>query len=441
MNVDFVPKVVGLKSVAKQVCTYQTPEFRGSPLFCAPAGRNWESCKHSRDRPDCLPIEHAFPRIPTTSFTQCIGPASFRYASKGRGTMTEENTLKLALANLGRSEATRRAILKILRDAEPQITQNGFDARENVTGPIVDALHRDIQTINIELANGLSFDFPYRSKMAREVAMSGEANPDHLWEPQTTKLLSHLAEGARHVVIGGAYVGEHAIPIAHQIKTQGGTVHCFEANSELSEFLRRNVLRNNVDNVVTNTLALWDDTTDRLVLQGDDCYAGARETDVDTESATIPAVSLNRYAKSHEIDRLDLVMLDIEGGEFAAIKGASDFTAMDPSLAPTIVFEVHGLYTDWSKGLENVELVQHLVGAGYKVFAIRDCQGHRELKDQPIELIPPIDTVIDGPTHGFNMLAIKDDERVKGPLFRVRRGVSPKYLLHRDPKLFAPISD
>src|SRR5690606_29317993 len=145
-----------------------------------------------------------------------------------------------------------------------------FDVREEVTGPIVDALHEGVGPLTKRLRGGIDFHFHYRSKIARDFVMSPDAEPDHVWEPQTTKLLVSLGHDKKHVVIGGAYSGDQAILLAHAMKKRGGTCHCFEPNRDQMAMLKRNAQSNKLDNVVFNQLGLWNTDNSHLVLVGDD---------------------------------------------------------------------------------------------------------------------------------------------------------------------------
>ena len=101
--------------------------------------------------------------------------------------------------------------------------------------------------------------------------------------------------------------------------------------------------------------------------------------------------------------------------------------------------ELHRSYADCSQGLRATPLCALLLGLGYTVFAVRDINSHREMPGQPVELVP-LDTVyLEGPPHGFNMLAVHDADRVSGPAFRIVEGVSPKLLPHRDRHLHHPV--
>jgi len=331
------------------------------------------------------------------------------------------------LNRLGEDAATRARIIAALQQFE-RLPQNRFTTvRDDVTGPVVDALHASLPVVRKELSNGLVFEFPYRSKIARDFVMSRPEKPDHVWEPQTTKLLVHLAGMVTDVIVGGAYFGDQAIPIADAMRGRG-TCHAFEADAAQAAMIERNASLNHLDNVRVNTLGLWSrPATLRLV--GHDALAGATESETGIEATTIDA-----YAEARGL-RIGLIMLDLEGGELHALRGASEQLARN---APYIVFEVHRSYVDWSQGLQNTEIVQFLAALGYTIHAIRDFQSNYDLAGRPVELVPIETAYLEGPPHGFNLFAFRDAAVIDDELFRVIPNVSPKLLFHRDPKLHHP---
>ncbi len=345
--------------------------------------------------------------------------------------------LTRALRAIGADEAARGALLARLHEVERRLARPDFDVREQVTGPLIDALHEGLGPLCKRLSNGIEFHFHYRSKIARDFVMSPEAAPDHVWEPQTTKLLLHLGATARHVVIGGAYSGDQAILLARAMSGHGGVCHCFEPNGDQMAMLKLNAAVNGLTNLVFNQAGLWRSDDDRLVLVGEDSFAhpeSARPGDPDA----FPTVTIDSYGAARGVEAIGLIMLDIEGAELAALQGARRYLAQPAATAPRLIFEVHRHYVDWSNGLENAEIVRFLAGQGYHLFAVRDYQSNVPMRGQPIELIRPEDTYLEGPPHGFNMLAVKDLAELQGPGFRFCAGVSPKLLRHRDPRLHQP---
>ena len=347
-----------------------------------------------------------------------------------------------ALTEIGNNEKSRDQIIIALKKIEKDIKLPlNRSIRDELTGPLADALFKNAGILRKTLKDGTIFDFVYRSKIARDIILSPDSKPDHIFEPQTTKLFLHLAKNARHIIIGGAYAGDHAIPGARLIAKNGGIVHGFEPSDEQRALLTRNAKLNKVSkNVRAINLGLWDKDKTTLELVGDDAFAHAvpLKGKAGKGAITFPATSIEAYATKNKINHIDLIQMDIEGSELPALKGALRFLKKPAGEAPNIIFEVHRYYVDWSKGLENSAIVKFLRGHGYSVFAIRDFQSNWPMAECKIELIRPEDTYLEGPPHGFNMLAVKDASIVKKSLFRIVKNVSPKLLHHKSPKLHWP---
>lgn len=328
----------------------------------------------------------------------------------------------------------------MIREAEKALARRDFSVRDEITGPVIDALHGEAGVLRKMLSSGIIFDFHYRSKIAREIVMSPDRVPDHVWEPQTTKLLTHFAKTAPNVVIGGAYAGDQAILVARELAKHGGTLHAFEPNSDQIAMLRHNAEINGLSNIVFNRLGLWKDDATRLKLVGDDSFAHPEVVEGQGGDDAFPTVSINAYGAARDMARVGLIMLDIEGAESAALAGASRYLAQAADSAPIVVFELHRHYVDWTNGLHNTEIVRFMTDRGYHVYAVRDFNANEPMGDAPIELVPTDRAYLEGPPHGFNMLAVKDQRLIAGPLFRICPDVSPKLLWHRDPKLHHPVA-
>lgn len=268
--------------------------------------------------------------------------------------------------------------------------------------------------------------------------MSEPAVPDYAWEPQSSRILIELAKKAKQVVIGGAYVGNHAILIAREVNKNGGTVHAFEPNNEQRAMLRRNAELNGLTNIKPRPEGLWNDSTSSLKLVGCDSFAAAEATDASSDDA-FRTVTITDYLQAAGVDTLDLLVIDIEGAELAALQGAESFLSLPAGQAPNILFEVHRQYVDWSKGLENTEIVRLLTDRGYQVFALRDFNSNYTMSRHTIELIPLGSIHLEGPPHGFNMLATKDPSIFHSEIYSIVKDVSPKLLRHKDPALHHPI--
>ncbi len=181
---------------------------------------------------------------------------------------TSIDNLSQALASVGKNERLRSRFLSLCREAEIILAERDFSVRDEVTGPIIDALHRDLTVLKKRLRSGIEFNFFYRSKIARDFVISPDEEPDHVWEPQTTRLLLHFSHNAQHVAIGGAYFGDHALLAAQALKEKGGMCHCFEPNQDQIEMLQLNANANGLLNIMANQIGLWSTDDTYLVPKG-----------------------------------------------------------------------------------------------------------------------------------------------------------------------------
>ncbi|MDO9042913.1 MAG: FkbM family methyltransferase [Desulfocapsaceae bacterium] len=340
--------------------------------------------------------------------------------------------LQRALYLLGRNGSLRGQLMEFLKNAEKELKIDG-SVRDEITGPIVDALHDEKDVYEKSLADGTHFKFLFRTKIARDFLMSTKEHPSHVWEPQTTKLLLGLTSGIKgDVIVGGAYFGDQAVLVAKNIRSSGKSIHCFEPNLDQAAMLTENFRINNLDNVRINTLGLWSESSVRLRLDGFDSFANAVKANADEEG--FETISIDDYQHQFNL-KIGLIQLDIEGAELGTLQGASKTIA---AFKPHIVFEVHRDYVDWSHGMENTAICRLLSEAGYTVFAIRDFNSHYEMNGKPVELIPTDKVYLEGPPHGFNMVAVQDAAIFAGPGYKIVENVSPKLLLHKDPTLHHP---
>ena len=338
-----------------------------------------------------------------------------------------------ALATAGMNERVRNAIFNALRQAEID-AEDRTAFREHVRWPLILALLAEAKTHRVVLQNGLMFEVGADSRIEKALLLSTEEHPDHVWEPQTTKLLTELARAATNVIVGGAYIGDHAAFIARAI-ADTGTVHAFEPSSHSFDRLLHHLTINNLDNVVAHRLGLWDTSDVALQLEGDLALASSVPM-IDPANA-FNSLSIDDYVSSENLGSVELIMLDTEGGEENALLGARQTIARD---SPNIVFEIHRNFVDWTNGLENTSIVTFLTAQGYEVFAIRDFHNNYPMAGMPIEIVPVKHVYLDGPPHGFNVLATKDPDLIARLQLKLVKDVSPKLLLERDPALHLPLS-
>jgi FkbM family methyltransferase len=347
----------------------------------------------------------------------------------------QDNTLLAkALAKAGADEELRNFIFDALRLAETR-AENPAEFRAQVRWPLVLSLLEKCKTHRVQLLNGLIYEISASSRIEKALLLSSETHPDHVWEPQTTRLLTLLAEGAKQVIVGGAYIGDHVLPMAQVV---AGVVHAFEPMADAFNMLLHNIQINNLQNIVAHRLGLWDRSGEKLSLDGALALASsvpARDQERIT-GESVQSITIDDYVVAQNLRSVELIMLDTEGGEARALSGAAK--TLDAS-SPHIVFEIHRHFVDWSNGLENTDVIRFLTSRGYSAYAIRDFHDNYPMSGRPIEVIPVDKVYLEGPPHGFNVLASKYDVIQRLGL-RVVKSVSPKLLLDKDPALHHSIN-
>lgn len=340
--------------------------------------------------------------------------------------------LRQALQKLGRDKLLRRELMDWLVRAEARFAKN-LPVRDEVTGPIIDALHQDADQYEKVLSDGTKFEFLYRTKIARDFLLSQPSVPDHVWEPQTTRLLTHLADvSSKDVLIGGAYFGDHAVLLGRRLLGAGRRVHCFEPNDDQRAMLARNAALNSLTNLDIHSLGLWHESSTRLRLAGFDSFANA--VPAADEQTGFQTITIDDYMERAS-RALSVLMLDIEGAELHALRGAWRTLEKD---RPAVVFEVHREYVDWSSGLQSTDICRLLIEQGYRLFAVRDFNTNQDMSGRKVELVPAATVYLEGPPHGFNMLAVDADFAIDPDFFSIVEGVSPKLLWHKEPALHHP---
>jgi FkbM family methyltransferase len=347
--------------------------------------------------------------------------------------VADNSMLAEALAAAGKDQKLRNAIFDALRQAELE-SHDPTAFREQVRWPLILSLLSEAKTHSVTLENGLIFEVSPDSRIEQALLLSTEAHPDHVWEPQTTRLLTALAAETSNVIVGGAYIGDHVLFLARAVE-KSGVVHAFEPMQRPFDRLLHNLKVNDIQNVIANRMGLWDRGRVTLTVEGHLGLASSKEED-NTSGERIESISIDEYVESRQISPVGLIMLDTEGGEEKALTGARETIAKD---APNIVFEIHRHFVDWSEGLEKTSIVEFLHSRGYSVFAVRDFHNNYRMADHPIEIIPVNRVYLEGPPHGFNALATTDPNLVKRLDLRIVENVSPKLLLHKDPALHQPI--
>lgn len=229
-----------------------------------------------------------------------LSPARFRQESPGTAVIIASyahlaifpQLVSLGVTDVYRDELTEAPPLSLLRRHAPEL--------ERVRDSLADGLSRET------FENIIRLRF-YGTPMPALSPYPLYAHPKALARPGDV------------VIDGGAARGDTAELFLEQSGNMA-SIHCFEPTPSIFEALAAHVPAAGLQGVQTVCAALWDSDGTTSFFESFGMPAGNRVGgDGGTEVATL---TLDNYVESRGIERVDLIKLDVEGAELAALRGA-----------------------------------------------------------------------------------------------------------------------
>jgi FkbM family methyltransferase len=201
--------------------------------------------------------------------------------------------------------------------------------------------------------NGLLAVQPGDFNVSRELLAHGE------YDWQQIKWLTKLVDAESRLVFAGAHIGALLVPIA--MASGARSILAFEPSPRNFRLLTMNLCLNGLSRVVTRNIALGCQAgklhfTENPINTGNSRIAettGELIVDVDTLDRCVPA----------GWDVIDLVVMDIEGSEVAAMRGACEALAKTRCLY--VEFAPEQLREQGSNAAEFLELVSRHFKSAY----------------------------------------------------------------------------
>lgn len=124
----------------------------------------------------------------------------------------------------------------------------------------------------------------------------------------------------------GANIGTYSIAASGCLdKDKGGTIYSFEPVSGVYKRLMENIELNEIDNIFSKKLAIFDEhKTIELYLSSNENLGMSSIFHHDTESGeveSVNAVKLDDFMSENNIRKVNLIKIDIEGAEIFALNG------------------------------------------------------------------------------------------------------------------------
>lgn len=177
--------------------------------------------------------------------------------------------------------------------------------------------------------------------------LKGQPTEEHL-----VQYFNKLIKPTDVVVEGGVYVGLHTVRFS-QLAYEGH-VYSFEASKRNYDLALATITDNNIKNVSLFNKGVFSENKD-IFLQESWTPDQDTVTDIPTDKK-IEGVTID----SLQLEKVDFIKLDIEGGELEALKGAIDTIQR---CQPIITFE-------YLKHMNHISPAQFLTELGYVVYQI-----------------------------------------------------------------------
>ncbi len=159
----------------------------------------------------------------------------------------------------------------------------------------------------------------------------------------------------------GSNFGYLSLTWATTIAKKGKTI-AFEPNLRVLQSFRKSVLANGLgETVVLENVALGNENKD-IKLYNFNTTSNILETFdpvlIQTKASTVQMIKLDDYVVRHNITRLDLLKIDVDGIELEILKGAKQLIK---KLRPIIIVEVN----------EKSEIIDFLLDNNYKILNLK----------------------------------------------------------------------
>ncbi|HXH04000.1 MAG TPA: FkbM family methyltransferase [Candidatus Competibacteraceae bacterium] len=183
------------------------------------------------------------------------------------------------------------------------------------------------------------------------------------WEPHTFRILGRFLRPDSVFLDVGAWIGPTALYAARRC----ARVYAFEPDPYAYERLLRNLRLNRITNVQPLHAALAPE--DGVLRIGSPRGLGKSVSSAlhgaGAHAVVVPALSPQRFLREWDIRRVDLVKIDIEGGEFALLPALVGFLG---EYRPTLYLSLHAPYLAAGARRESLERVAEVLGVFPRLY-------------------------------------------------------------------------
>jgi|GEM_PF-1073781 len=187
---------------------------------------------------------------------------------------------------------------------------------------------------------------------------------DGAYEAELVDFLKPYVQGKVFFDVG-ANVGNYTLTLAKDATK----IFSFEASPSNARILESFINRTRLSNIELINVAVKDKSgnTISIFISPDATGNYSQFFDYGHGSETVTSISLDDFISKRNIDKVDVIKMDIEGGEFDAIRGAEKLINRDH---PLLLVEFNSSIADYA-GWKLQDLYDYIVSFGYKAYELK----------------------------------------------------------------------
>ena len=199
---------------------------------------------------------------------------------------------------------------------------------------------------------------PYHMNFWKKVSRGG-------WEPHTYEILSRFLTPDAVYFDLGAWIGTTVVYAARQCRQ----VMCFEPDPVAYRYLLWNIELNNLHNVMPFNIALADnDGIMKMASFGGDrgdSTMSLLNSDQNNSVSYAMAMRWDTWLSISKVEKMNLLKIDIEGGEFVLLPGMRDYLA---EYKPVTYLSTHAPFVDVNERQEKMESIIEVMNVYGRCF-------------------------------------------------------------------------
>jgi FkbM family methyltransferase len=166
----------------------------------------------------------------------------------------------------------------------------------------------------------------------------------------------------------GANIGFYTV-LGSKLVGKNGKVISFEPTPDTRKYLIKNILANDLHNVVVEPLAISNKSGKAFfeVTDNSECNSIVLDENVVSEMIEIDTISIDDYCIKNNINSIDLIKMDIEGQEYNALLGMNNINKKSKNLKLIFEFNADNLNKN---NQQPFIILETLVEMGFTSFTI-----------------------------------------------------------------------